>query len=308
MAAYFSLNAKRIQAFSETLSRGSLKLQIRTVAFIVISIGLLLLLYMGVMSDMGPALVIIITFILLYAIARRDVGPMLLGIASYLLLSWLARMLPVSFLFGQILASLLWLGLWVAGGYFTSHRLYESAIFFNLLLFAFISGGGIMMKLGMESEGQRLLDRQQVAESLWNNDVTGGGDQVVQGIWSLATGGLTGQGLGKGDPNLVPAFNTDMIFTSIGEEMGFVVLLLLIVCCRRRHRSGDGRATVRHRPGKPWNHPADRRGRSFPQLWNDQPDLEPGRHGHPSIYLGASCGRFPRERERRLCRYARHDQ
>ena len=230
MAAYFSINARRIQAFSETLSRGSLKLQIRTVAFIVISIGLLLLLYMGVMSDMGPALVIIITFILLYAIARRDVGPMLLGIASYLLLSWLARMLPVSFLFGQILASLLWLGLWVAGGYFTSHRLYESAIFFNLLLFAFISGGGIMMKLGMESEGQRLLDRQQVAESLWNNDVTGGGDQVVQGIWSLATGGLTGQGLGKGDPNLVPAFNTDMIFTSIGEEMGFVVLLLLIVC------------------------------------------------------------------------------
>ena len=230
MAAFFCRNASRIQAFSENLSRGSLMLQIRTVAFIVVSIGLLLVLYMGVMSDMGPALVIIVAFILLYAIARRNVGPMLLGIGSFLLLSYLARYIPGNPLWGQLLAALVWLVLWVAGGYLTSRRLYESAIFFNLLLFAFMSGGDILVKVGMENEGQRLLDRQQVAASLWDNDVTGGGDQVVQGIWSLATGGLTGQGLGKGDPNMVPAFNTDMIFTSIGEEMGFIVLLLLIVC------------------------------------------------------------------------------
>lgn len=230
MAVFFSRNASRIQAYSETLSRGSLQMQIRTVAFIILSIGLLLALYMGVMSDMGPALVIIITFILLYSIARRDVGQMLMGVVSYLVLSALARLLPGNPLWGQILVAVVWLVVWVAGGWFTSRRLYESAIFFNLVLFAFISGGDILMNLGMENEAQRLLDRQQVAQSLWDNDVTGGGDQVVQGIWSLATGGLTGQGLGKGNPNLVPAFNTDMIFTSIGEEMGFVVLLLLIVC------------------------------------------------------------------------------
>ena len=230
MAAFFCRNASRIQAFSDKLSRGTLLLQIKTVAFILLAIGLLLVLYMVVMSDMGPALVLIVTFILLYAIARRDVGPMLLGVASYLLLTYLARFLPLSPLAGQFLAAIVWLVLWVAGGYLTSRRLYESAIFFNLLLFAFMSGGDILVKVGMENEGQRLLDRQEVAQSLWDNDVTGGGDQVVQGIWSLATGGLTGQGLGKGDPNLVPAFNTDMIFTSIGEEMGFVVLLLLIVC------------------------------------------------------------------------------
>lgn len=230
MAVFFSRNASRIQTFSETLTPGFLKMQIRTVAFIVLTIGLLLVLYMGVMSDMGPALVIIITFILLYSIARRDVGAMLLGVATYLALTYLARLLPGNPLWGQILVAVIWLVFWVLGGYFKSGRLYESAIFFNLVLFAFISGGDILAGIGMENEAQRLLDRKQVAESLWNNDVTGGGDQVVQGIWSLATGGLTGQGLGKGDPNLVPAFNTDMVFTSIGEEMGFVALLLLIVC------------------------------------------------------------------------------
>ena len=230
MAAFFCRNASRIQAFSDKLSRGTLALQIKTVAFILLAIGLLLVLYMVVMSDMGPALVLIVTFILLYAIARRDVGPMLLGVASFLLLTYLAKFLPVSPLAGQLLAAFVWLVLWLAGGYLTSRRLYESAIFFNLLLFAFMSGGSILVKVGMENEGQRLLDRQQVAENLWNNDVTGGGDQVVQGIWGLATGGLTGQGLGKGDPNLVPAFHTDMAFTSIGEELGFVALLLLIAC------------------------------------------------------------------------------
>ena len=230
MAAFFSANASRIQTFSKELSLGSLKMQGRTVLFILISIAVLLGLYLVVMSDMGPALVITLAFIFLYSIARKDFGPMLLGIVSYLGLVYLSKFIPGNPLWGKLLASAVWLTVWVLGGYFLKRRLYESAVFFNAVVFAFLAGGGILSAIGMENEGQRLLDRQQVAESLWNNDVTGGGDQVVQGIWSLATGGLTGQGLGKGDPNLVPAFNTDMIFTSIGEEMGFVALLLLVVC------------------------------------------------------------------------------
>ena len=63
---------------------------------------------------------------------------MLVGVASFLLLTYLSRLLPVSPLSGQLLAAFVWLVLWVAGGYLTSRRLYESAIFFNLLLFAFI--------------------------------------------------------------------------------------------------------------------------------------------------------------------------
>jgi len=230
MAAFFDANATRIQTFSKELSVGSFKLQARTALFVLIPIVLLLGLYMVVMSDMGPALVITIAFIFLYSIARKDVGPMLFGIATYLGLVFLGRFVPGNPLWGQLLATVVWLVLWIAGGYILNRRLYESAIFFNAVVFAFLAGGGILTAIGMENEGQRLLDRQEVASSLWNNDVTGGGDQVVQGIWSLATGGLAGQGLGKGDPNLVPAFNTDMIFTSIGEELGFVALVLLVIC------------------------------------------------------------------------------
>jgi cell division protein FtsW (lipid II flippase) len=52
-----------------------------------------------------------------------------------------------------------------------------------------------------------------------------GGDHLAQAIWSLATGGPTGTGLGLGEPGLVPEAHTDMVFAAIGEELGFLGLL-----------------------------------------------------------------------------------
>jgi cell division protein FtsW (lipid II flippase) len=52
-----------------------------------------------------------------------------------------------------------------------------------------------------------------------------GGDHLAQAIWSLATGGATGTGLGLGEPGLVPEAHTDMIFAAVGEELGFLGLL-----------------------------------------------------------------------------------
>jgi hypothetical protein len=77
--------------------------------------------------------------------------------------------------------------------------------------------------------GDRLNDRNSIYSNIWDNQVYGG-DQIAQGIWSLSSGGFGGQGLGQGNPNVVPAFHTDMIFTSIGEELGWIGLVLIILC------------------------------------------------------------------------------
>ncbi|MFT7607091.1 MAG: cell division protein FtsW (lipid II flippase) [Candidatus Aldehydirespiratoraceae bacterium] len=51
-------------------------------------------------------------------------------------------------------------------------------------------------------------------------DPTDGGFQIIQATYSMAEGGLTGTGLGRGEPDRVPFAETDFIFAAIGEEMG----------------------------------------------------------------------------------------
>ncbi|MGH9243849.1 MAG: FtsW/RodA/SpoVE family cell cycle protein [Acidimicrobiales bacterium] len=48
------------------------------------------------------------------------------------------------------------------------------------------------------------------------------GFQVIQSWFSLAWGGLSGTGIGLGDPNRIPVVETDFIFSAIGEELGLL--------------------------------------------------------------------------------------
>lgn len=57
--------------------------------------------------------------------------------------------------------------------------------------------------------------------SPWDNRIHGG-DQLAHSLWAYATGGATGMGTGRGDPQLVPAGHTDLILSALGEEWGFI--------------------------------------------------------------------------------------
>ncbi len=73
--------------------------------------------------------------------------------------------------------------------------------------------------------------RQRV--DAWRNpwaDPAGAGYQMIQALYSLASGGWAGVGLGAGDPTTVPESHTDFIFTSLGEELGLVGTLGITLC------------------------------------------------------------------------------
>jgi cell division protein FtsW (lipid II flippase) len=61
-------------------------------------------------------------------------------------------------------------------------------------------------------------------------DPLGSGYQIVQSLYSLASGGVAGVGLGMGDPTMVPESHTDFVFTAIGEELGLVGAGGLLLC------------------------------------------------------------------------------
>ena len=60
-------------------------------------------------------------------------------------------------------------------------------------------------------------------------DFADSGYQIVQGLFAMGSGSLTGSGLGLGRPDLIPAASTDFIFASVAEEMGFAGSIAVLV-------------------------------------------------------------------------------
>lgn len=74
------------------------------------------------------------------------------------------------------------------------------------------------------------------------NDPTDTGYQMVQGLFGMANGGMTGTGLGQGYPAITPVADSDYILASLGEELGliglFVVLAAYLLLIGRALRIG----------------------------------------------------------------------
>ncbi|MBR5677808.1 MAG: FtsW/RodA/SpoVE family cell cycle protein [Paludibacteraceae bacterium] len=229
MASYFAENATALRKFSDKADKVSVPIQIRKVAIIATGIIVVSLLYMGALSDMGPALVLLVSFVFMYSLARGDFGHLLIGVFTFVALTLLANTIWGTNL-SVILAAVLWLILWLGIYLLAKKRVYESAIFMNLLFVLFVAGGPILGAMGFTHQAERLESRLAMTGSgVWDNTNVLGGDQVAEAIWAYSTGGYSGQGVGLGNENLIPAYHTDLIMATIGEQMGWRMLFLVIV-------------------------------------------------------------------------------
>ena len=93
-----------------------------------------------------------------------------------------------------------------------------------LLTGGMLVGGGAVL-------AHRLFDHVQVRVAAWLHpfdDPTGTGFQMVQSLFALGSGGVTGVGLGSGRPDLIPAAATDFVYAAVGEELGLAGSLMIV--------------------------------------------------------------------------------
>ena len=120
-----------------------------------------------------------------------------------------------------------------------------------------------------------VFDHVQIRVQTWLDpfaDPDGAGYQMVQSLFSFATGGIFGTGLGNGQPGTVPAASTDFIIAAIGEELGL-------------GRPGRGADAVHDR-----DHPRpahrDRGAGQLRQAAGRRPGVDPG---DPVVHRGGRC-------------------
>ncbi|WP_299036842.1 FtsW/RodA/SpoVE family cell cycle protein [uncultured Pseudokineococcus sp.] len=160
----------------------------------------------------------------------RDLGPILVAWAGSVGVLVLQRDLGTSLLF---------FGLFVAVLYLATERVSWIAI--GLALFA---GGAYLAHHLFGHVQQRVSGWLDPFDPEVYDRAAGGSYQLVQGLFGFAAGGLTGTGLGRGRPDIVPFANSDFILASMGEELGlaglFALLALYLVVVERGLRTAIG--------------------------------------------------------------------
>ena len=156
----------------------------------------------------------------------RDLGP--------ILVAWLLAVLILVFQ-KDLGTALLFFGLFVAMLYVATERVSWIAI--GLLLF----GVAVAFALSAFSHFQKRVDLWLDPFSPQNLERS---NQLANGLWGMASGGLTGTGLGAGRPWLTSFAESDFIFSSLGEELGLfgsvAILVLYLIFCERGIRTALG--------------------------------------------------------------------
>ncbi|HET6151650.1 MAG TPA: FtsW/RodA/SpoVE family cell cycle protein [Marmoricola sp.] len=139
----------------------------------------------------------------------RDLGP--------ILAMWLIS-LGVLFFENDLGSSLLFFGMFLVMLYVATERP------------GWLIVGGAMFMVGAYV-GYLVTAHVQVRVDAWLHPfpVTRGSYQVVQGMFGMAWGGLTGRGLGLGSPQDTPIASSDFILPAFGEELGLTGVLAIIL-------------------------------------------------------------------------------
>jgi cell division protein FtsW (lipid II flippase) len=223
LAGFFATNERFISEYPSWQKRWSFF----SFALIATLITLFLFLILG---DLGPAMVICFTFIILFSFARGDFGFMAMAVVFYVLVTWIFKSVWLSALLTAAMLLLVYL--------FKRKQVSESAIMALIIIAGFLTIDKIphLDKL-IPGPVQRLVDRKAIWQDAWNNEVYGG-DQVANGLWGIASGGVSGQGVGEGFAKTIPEAHTDMILPSIGEEFGWTgITCIFLLFLLYLHRS-----------------------------------------------------------------------
>ena len=180
-----------------------------------------------------------------YLVSRRDTlalaGPKVLGIHlprwsdfGPILVAWGFAMAVLVFQ-TDLGTSLMFFGLFVVMLYVATDRLSWLVI-------------GAVMFLPPAVFAATQMSHVRTRITCWLDPLSGENysscEQISQGLFGLANGGLVGTGLGEGRPDMVPHAESDFIFSSFAEEMGmvgaFALLLLYLLLVQRAIRAAVG--------------------------------------------------------------------
>jgi len=212
LAGFFASNERFITEYSSWHKRWFF------FSFALIAMVVAILMYL-LLGDLGPAMVVCFTFIILFSFSRGDFTMMLTAIIIYVFSAWFLNIWIAS-LVTVVLTSLIMV---------ISKKTSESAIMIIMVMAAFLLIDQVPY-LGKLIPGpvNRLTERKSIWQDPWNNEVYGG-DQVANGIWAMASGGISGQGVGQGFAKTIPEAHTDMILPAIGEEFGWAGIIGIFI-------------------------------------------------------------------------------
>ncbi|MFC3492223.1 FtsW/RodA/SpoVE family cell cycle protein [Glycomyces rhizosphaerae] len=160
----------------------------------------------------------------------KDLGPIVIVWAASLVILVMERDLGTSLLLFSIFLSMLYMATRRASWIIIGLTMFVGGC---IAIYPFFSHLQVRVAIWLDPWNPEYVYSDGSTPSSW---------QLVQGLVALNSGGLIGNGPGAGNPNMIPASESDFILAAIGEEVGLLglvgILLLYAVLVQRGFKTG----------------------------------------------------------------------